>query len=271
MSDDFDDFIAKLHGSPDAATYHASRQAWLARLDEFETPFPVTTEAEYVRADAIRRILSHLACYTFNTEHPHNDRVWALETTWAAALVKFNRRLLIKNPDARLVARYLLWSYVFRGADPRAAFALARQHGVLRKRVHTDGRPPVLCVIGLDRAFGDNVFTVDRRGREHRRYGRTIGRQAFPVRRPLPWSGDDADVFLSTIPELDETYHLTDIGDFKHAARGSAFRREAQHRLFALLESVAPEAMTPAGTPPPAPARPVSTPCAVQLDLLAAA
>lgn len=270
MSDNFDDFIAQLHGSPDAATYHASRQALLARIDEFQTPFPVTTEAEYRKADTVRRMLSSLACYTFNTQHPLNDRVWALETAWAAPLVKFNRRLLIKDPAARLVARYLLWAYVFPGVDPRAVFVLARQHGVLRKRVRTDGRPPLLCVVGLDRAVGDNVFTVDRRGREHRRYGRTIGRQAFPVCRPFPWSGDDAEVFLSSIPDLDETYHVTDIGDFKHAARGSAFRREAQHRLFTLLQAVPPEAMTPAAAAPP-PRLPAPSPTAVQLDLLAAA
>lgn len=272
MSNNVDNFIAGLHGFPDADTYHTTHHAWLARLDEFETPFPVTTEAEYRKADAVRRMLSGLSCYTFNTRHPLNDRVWALESTWAATLVKFNRRLLIKDPDARLVARYLLWSFVFRGPDPRAAFVLARQHGLLRKCSRTDGRGPLLCVIGLDRAVGDNVFTVDRRGREHRRYGRTIGRQAFPVCRTLPWSDDDAEIFLATIPELDDSYRVTHIGDHKHAARGSAFRREAQRKLLALLDAVAPEAMGPAAQAPAAAAPPPQArPSATQLDLLAAA
>jgi|GEM_PF-4195964 len=269
MANDPDDFIAGLHGYADSVSYHAKNQAWISRLGEFETPFPLENEADYARADAVRRMLSSLACYTFNTQHSENKRVWAMERVWANAVGTYNRRLLIRDKNAKLVARYLLWTYRFADIDPRAAFILARRHGVLRAVPHQDGRPPAVCVVGLDRAVGDNVFTVDRFGRHHRRSGRTIGRQALSVLRPLPWSGSDAEAFLSSLPELDPSYHVTEIGDHKHAARGSSFSRSAKHCVHDLLEAVADHEMRVIAAPvSPSPIDDGSGP--LQLILLAA-
>lgn len=269
MANDLDEFLARLHGSADAASYHATHQAWIARLDEFEAPFPIKNEADYTKADAVRRMLSGLACYTFNTKHTEDKRVWALESLWGAAVAKYNRRLLLRNKDAKLVARYLLWTYRFPHIDPRAAFILARRHGVLRVASRRDGTQPTLCVVGLERAVGDNVFTMDRFGRHHRRYGKTIGRQALTVVRPLPWEGADAEAFLESIPELDPSYHVTNIGDFKHAARGSSFSRAAMRCAHELLRAV-PDGEMQVTVPPALPALPVSLPEPTQLQLLAA-
>jgi hypothetical protein len=212
-------------------------------------------------------MLSHLSCFTFNNQHPEEDRVWKLESVWAKVLKQYNRRLLIKDEDTRLVARYLLWRRYFLGVDARAAFVLARQKGILYRS--GEGRHSVgLYIVGLDRAVGDNVFTVDRRGREHRKYGRTIGRQALEVLQPLPWSGDEAAAFVASLPELNGTYRPTSIGDYKHAARASAFAWKAKETLHALLKAVPEQELVPAPTMVSPPAAAVSEPA--QLDLLAA-
>jgi len=244
MADAFDELIAGIHGYSDSASYHAAHRAVLARLDDFDAPPPIEDEQGYRRADEVRRMLSSLSCYTFNNTLPENDRAWALESAWAAAVAKYNRRLLIRNVDAKRIARYLVWNYRLVAADHQ------------------------LYVVGLERAVGDNLFTVDGRGRHYRKYPRTIGRQALEVQHALPWSGAQAQAFLASVPELDPTWYPTAIGDRKHCARPSAFTQAAKRALLDLLAKVTAQMLESAVSIPQPFSSPRSQP--VQLELAVA-
>ena len=74
-------------------------------------------------------------------------------------------------------ARYVIWSYIFRDVDHAKVLDHLKGSGLLRR--DADGR---VLVLGLSAKVGDNLFSVDRRGREHRRYVDTLGRQGFYVR-----------------------------------------------------------------------------------------
>lgn len=247
-----DDFGLRLsaHMSGETPAAYLNRQQYLLdHLDDLEQPSAPTCEEEYRHLHAIKSQLASLYCHTFNTEHPAFDRVCRLEDEYGKLLAAYNRRLLVKSRSHVLVARYLLWSRRFAVISKNAAFLVAREFDLLRKVRQDASAPWRLVVIGLSRAVGDNVFTVDRHGRQHRQHRRTIGRQAFAIEQSHAFTPQQWDEFLDGIPELDPTYREVYVGDRKHAVRGSAFTREAKREVFDILNSSWADQLKTAATP----------------------
>ena len=207
---------------------------WLAHLDRIDNPRAIVSEAQYQVAHKVKRMLAALYCLTFNDSHEAFERVSAMEGKYGEVMHSYNKSLLLKDRRAILVARYMLWNYRLTDC-PRTPFLVARAYGLLRKVSHVDGRMPTLVVIGLERKVGDNLFTTGANGRNYRTYNRTIGRQAFEICLESPFTGEEQAAFDASIPELDQTYHVTSIGDGKFCAKPSAFSRRALADLAAIL------------------------------------
>lgn len=226
------DFInalcAQAAGDASPAEYERRQQALLARLERVRVPFRIRDENGYRRARAIKSALCSLSCYTFNNQLAQDAEVWRLESEWGAELHRWNRRLLLKEPLDIAIGNYLLWNYRLRGQIPTPrVYETARERAILRRW----NDEPV--VVGLEKKAGDNMFTLDRFGRHHRQYARTIGRQAFW----LPgWQADsqtlcDTAAFVASLPELPEDYERVWVRDGKHCARPVRLRRRTLRLL----------------------------------------
>lgn len=237
MADDLKDFTTRMAAglsglSPEE--YVRLMEECVKDLGRFTPPKRLETEDDYRNAHKVKGLLCSLSCYTFNNKHPRNDEVWDLEAAWGALMARYNRRLLIKNPEAKTIARYLLWNRRYRDIAVEHFYKLLRNHGFLCRSV--DGG---CYVIGLVMKVGDNVFTVDDRGRHYRQYRHTVGRQAFRA-----WLIEDdlgkeaAKAFIATLPLLDETYYVTYIQDGKGCVRRIALRRSECHRILEMRDSL---------------------------------
>jgi hypothetical protein len=240
------------HPSQDPADREAAYERALSQLDQVCVPDLPTDETGYRRLTRGRAALSSLFCFAFNRSHPAYRHVSQLEDQFASLQARYNRRFLVADPSARLLARAHLWRYHFTDPDPRAIWVLARDLGVLAARRDPERGLLAPRIIGLQRATGDNTFTVDSRGRDRRRYLATIGRQAFYSERTLPVTLEQAQGFLATVPELDDLWGDVSVGDHKYGATGSrigfAHRRRLHEFLVGIphdvLEAALPRALT---------------------------
>lgn len=213
---------ARLEGDASGEAYVRDRQEALRHLDELERPPRIRNEEQYSGAREVKSLLASLSCFTFNTGHPENDRVWRLEALWGRALARYNQRYLIRDHETRAIARYLLWSRYWPGVDPRQVLDEAKRRAVLRKgKASGLGTPNAhLYVVGLEMKVGDNTFTVDNYGRHYRHYHRTCARQAFHLGEALDRAGIAAAAsWFADVPELGAAWTETAIGDGKFAAR----------------------------------------------------
>lgn len=251
--------------------YRARMEAELARLEDYENPAAPECEAQYLETDRIRRLLSSLACFASygTSECAHAMR---LEREYCELVSRYNTRLELPAGDDRALARYLLWPKIFVGIPAAVAFLEARDRGLLRKCVNPyEPCGYALFVVGLRCKVGDNSTRTDRKGREHRQFCRTIGRQAISVLGPMPYEGNELRDFMSTIPDLPETYFTARVGKCKGDIRPIGFSQKEQRRVFDLLRASAhrerPRILPEPAPAPPAPPRLAPAPLPVNGDL----
>jgi hypothetical protein len=241
---------ARLEGDASGDDYVRSRQEALQHLDALENPPRIADEKQYRYARAVKSMLASLSCFTFNTKHPEDDRVWRLESEWGRELARYNRRFLVKDHETRAIARYLLWPRYWPGVDHRQLFDEAKRRGLLRKR-RPQGRGDLdfcLYVVGLEMKVGDNTFTVDRHGRHYRHYNRSCARQAFHMAKPLDLAGpEDEATWLADVPALGENWTETSLGDGKFVARPVHLTRRERTTILRLFH---PSYRQPSTSPP---------------------
>lgn len=228
--------IIKYHTSEDEAQKVTSRyNEILEKLDSVIPAKPlIKSEEDYKKHRDIKHLLCSLACYTSNTKHPDSDKIWDLESAYGKEMERYNRRLLIKDSDAKTRARYLIWQKWFINMRHSELIKDVANDGNLAKVTNENGDIS-LFVIGLRYKIGDNTFRVDSKGREHRQYINTLGRQAIPVCLDAnaieKFTQCHADI-AAKIPELDETYYVTRVGDRKGLIKNIAFRASEQNAIF---------------------------------------
>lgn len=224
-----DELLTLLQGTE----HHAMYAAMLSDLDRFETPMAIKTEEDYARAYSVKSALCSLSCHTVNNNLPQNDRVWLLESVWGKALKKYNDRHLLKDSDDVFVANYLLAKRYYTAIDRNALLALAKMRGFLRQ---INGS---LVVVGLSKKVGDNTFTIDRHGRHHRNFIRTIGRQYFRL------SMQDVildESFFNDIPHVEDNFRETYLGDGKGLSKYPSIASDTYYRLCEILQKFATNA-----------------------------
>lgn len=178
-------------------------------LDMLSIPPVVETFEMYDSASKVKGFLCSLYCRTFNSDHPEFDRVSKLEDRWADAMFQFAKKQDVQG-HKRTVVRYLCWrSYYPNGIDTRRLC----DDAVLWGLVYRNGDAHV--VRGLHFKVGDNVFSVDSRGRQHRTYVGHCGLQVFYIQNPI------AKEILKgmNLPEMPKRYDVIGLYDGKGAAR----------------------------------------------------
>jgi len=242
--------------SPDVNEYRQRMKDQLAALDSLENPRRPECEKDFLEIERIRRDLSSLDCFAFNTSHPEQDRVTRLESEYCKLVSQYNKRRELPHGVDRSIGRYLLYGKRFNDIRTTTAWLEARDRGLLRKVVRPDDGRVVFYVVGLRCKLGDNVFTVDRRGREHRQYGRSVGRQAIAIVQTLPFEADQRDAFAQTIPDLDPTFHEVSIGDYKGCIRPISMTRKEVNAIFSAFQA-SPHETNPVIVPQPPASVPV--------------
>lgn len=231
--------IAELQALFDQDGPGASRFA-LKHLADWRDPPAIETEAEYTLAILRRRAASRAL-------HPvaHPSGLAPDEATLYATIRAIEQRLIAYNAHhelpvgpARLIARYMIYGRTFNQLDSRIAWMEALDAGILRK-AEIPGEPGAYSyfVIGLRYKVGDNTFTTDKRGRDHRQFVETLGRQAIFVEKSFPFSGDSAVEFASRIPDLSEHWHPTEIANAKGGIRPIAITSADLQSIYNLLSA----------------------------------
>jgi len=194
---------------------HETLISGVERIEKAVREFGVpSSEEDFLRGRRLKSMLSSLSCYVFNNKKGDEliDRVANLECELGGKLATFARRLCRKVPkDIKPLVRYVLWSRYYTREDRESIAVALTGAGVLYRK------EKAYLVTGLHLAVGDNMFGIDRNGREYRKYVMTCLPQAFYV------SGHWQEIFenLSVeAPELDEDlYCPTGIGDRKYCAK----------------------------------------------------
>lgn len=226
--------LAHLSGSEEADKINERYNSILRNFDKIFSQHPVIrSEEDYLACSQAKSTLCSLSCYTANTNHPDNDKVWDMEGVYGKAMEKYNRKILIKDKEAKIRARYLIWNYSYQAADQDAVLRDAAADGILVKKTEA-GITTQLYVVGLCYKVGDNTFRVDSKGREHRRYVNTVGRQAILVNL------SDVSSFvrnhpeiMDSIPELDDSYYTYSTGNGKNMIKEISFRHEEREYIIA--------------------------------------
>jgi hypothetical protein len=234
------DFSADLNASLAGATpgeYVQQMQQLIEQLDAFKSPSAPTNEAEYRQVWAIKSALCGLSCFTFNNKHPRDREVWELESVYGTLMYEYNRRLLITDAIEKQVANYVLQERHYVTHD-EAAFRALLRYLAQRDRLRSDPDAG-LCVIGLYKKVGDNVFSISGNRRHHRRYLDTTGRQAFPVGNHFQNLAQRE--FASNVPAIDDTYRVTFLGDAKGRARYPKLTRNTFNVLQQALRGAPPK------------------------------
>jgi len=199
-------------------------------------PPAIETDLEYALYRIRRSLLSSAENHAFNQKDEGlRTKLSKRLSQYESAMVAYNRMFELPQGDDRIIARYLLWGRYFMGVYDGAAWLEARDRGVLRKKRREDGAGFAFYVVGLRYKVGDNVFTCDSRGREHRQYANTIGCQAIFTQQKMPFSGERLEHFAASVPDLDPTFHETDVGDHKHCVKPLSVTRKEKTRMHELL------------------------------------
>ena len=209
----------------------ARARRMLALLPHIENVRPILTEDDYLAAMTVKSALASLYCFAFNNDLPEFKAVSAAEARWALAMHRYNQRFLISDPETRAVARYLVGNRFYARLDARLVVIDAKKRGILRRA--GDGR---ICVVGLYTKTGNNLLSVDDRGRQHRTYVDDIGRQAHLVGQRYEDAAEHLPGFCATMLALSRTYHVVDFGDRKGAARYPGLRSQERAAILRLFD-----------------------------------
>lgn len=233
------DLQAKLSGFDSIQDYTAKNDTIIKSLDKIEAVIDrakVKNLADFNKYSQVKYLLSGLSCYTFNTKHPQNDRVWELESKLGGKCARWVKSQTVKDSFTLTELAYFTWDCHY----PDDRFMVLRftkdllSKGLLWKSAKSGN----LMVTGMHKRVGDNVFTVDYRGREHRTYVGSMALQAFYVSSRI--SDMVKDDFIKRgevgeIPELPDYYDGVWCGDGKGSARHSRMTYKMRSTLQEVL------------------------------------
>jgi len=217
-ADDFiSDFSAHMAGFDSANEYHDKMKLLISHLEDFKNPGKIKNKTDLKRAWEIKSALCGLSCYVFNNNLSEDlgDKVSLYSNQWYNRIVAFNRTYLVKDSVSKALANYLLWNYYFSSLDPLRVLQIANKRGLLRRKGNE------VFVVGIQKKVGDNVFTPDRMGREHRHYLDSCGLQMFSLSNVYLKAIKANEAFIEEVPVVDEelNYRETYVGDGKGCAR----------------------------------------------------
>lgn len=201
-------------------------------LDMLENPAPIKDEETYRKYRGLSSTLCSLSCTTSNRSLPENDQVWSLEAQYNRRMHTWMKKTrLIQDPLTKVVCKLLSWNKIIVMYATSGHWAKLADHALANGALFKD-EDGDLVVAGFNYKIGDNVFSVDDRGREHRQYLNSASPQAFRLggspRKLLDDMGWARD---KIIPDLPEEYRVTYQGDGKGCVKNHRVSK-AEERLI---------------------------------------
>jgi len=208
-----DNLSAKMAGQT-TDDYIKTREKALTCIDKIEevvTKIKIKTFEDYNKGMKIKGVISSLYCYAFN----HNNNIWkkvgVVEDIIGKKIFNFAKRHKIKDSKVKTVCRYILWKRYYYKQNLEKIYQFLLKNDVLRQNGCS------FYIIGLHGKVGNNVFTVDDRGREHRTYVESCAFQAMYI---------NSSTFIEylnnrkeEIPRLEDRYSGVIVQDGKHCIR----------------------------------------------------
>lgn len=191
-------------------------------IDNLYPDKPIKTIEEYRLGRAMQSYINGMWCRASNAHvgRPFQDMITNTLNRIQKRLISYTKRQQIKDKEIGLLARYACATQYYPAANIEVILKKLHEGGVLLKEAQHDGTLR-FYVRGLRAKVGDNTFSIDRLGREHRQYVEVTVPQAFPVSlygQLQPMAGDDK--WYQSVPEMnDRDYHVTGFGDRKGSAR----------------------------------------------------
>jgi len=228
MSIEFiNDFTAKMNNTT-TEQYKNNLNQFLEKIDVLENAVNIAVIKnfeDYKKCSELKAILSSLFCFSFNNKLPEFEKIAKIESSLGKKLLDFVKKNTVKNSEIKTVVRYLLWGKYYSQQSFSKIYEVLKKHNLLRRQGDN------LCVIGLHYKVGDNLFTVDYNGREHRQYVSWAGFQAFYNK-----SGQFKQFIIDTdkwneIPELEDIYEITGLHDGKYAVRPIGLNKKERNLI----------------------------------------
>jgi len=216
--------------------YVARQNNVMENIDALAPDKKILNEERYERGLACKSAITSLWCYKFNNDIKNAEldkKVSLYDAGWGKALAAYNRKFLIKDKSVKSLANYLVWRYARKDLDTVKVLKAAIKYGILRKNEQGS-----FFVVGLIKKVGDNMFSTDRRGRDHRQYVDTIGRQAFRVNNYHKEVFANHKTLIAEIPMLHHLDNETYIGSGKGASREPAVKDIDLFRIMVEINNV---------------------------------
>lgn len=201
----------------DYDTYSAA----LVAIEQEYPDKPIKTDADLASAKALQSYLTGLECTAYNSgfDSAFKERLFNVKTRVQKRLISYTKRQLINDPKLSLLCRYALSDTYFTGCDHAKLMSIIHSAGHLMKATTKNGQVR-FYIRGLKAKVGDNTFSIDRRGRDHRQYLNVTVPQAFPVYPSGTTYTLDSHAFIKSVPDFEtDKYYLTSFGDGKGLAR----------------------------------------------------
>jgi hypothetical protein len=200
----------------------AVAEATVQAIDSLYPDKPIKTDEDVRVAKALQSYLNGLYCTASNRRYSDGviKAVYGLLCRVQRRLHNHTKRQVTKDPVLSLLSRYVCLGEAYTQADQAKVYAHLNEAGLLRKRTNRNGTATVY-VIGLYTKVRDNVYTIDRRGREHPTYLDVTLPQAHATGFPFRVGEKDSEALLNAIPEMSdsEDYSETFFGGGKGTSR----------------------------------------------------
>lgn len=237
MTDPIADFVdslsAVMQGFPSIEGYIESHEEFLAKLEAIDgrvKAVRVQSLDDYLQTQKLAAVLSSLFCYTFNKSKPEFERVGAIDRNLDKKLLQFAKHYdQAKSFESKALIKYVCWNQYYPNHDTEKIVGMLLQEGRLFCHV-SDGVWKAYFVSGMHLQTGDNVFTPDKKGRNHRCFNESWALQAFSVSNT--WHGVLEEMEATgkiTIPPLSAHYDRVFFGGGRHQARLMFTRREQKY------------------------------------------
>lgn len=189
-------------------------------LNDLENPSPIKNEETYQDYLTISRRLCSVSCTTSNHDLPENDQVWALEGEYNRLIHVWTKKTrIIKDPLLKAVCKLMSWDRYMPWYNTQQVWGKLADFALANKALYQDEQKN-LVVAGFNVKIGDNIFSIDSRGRDHRKYVSTVAPQAFNVNNTAMTALSESEWRRDKIiPVLPSEYVVTWQGDGKGCAK----------------------------------------------------
>lgn len=190
--------LLKDTGIKDYQQEYAARFSQLDQIEELVETIKINTFEEFKAVYALKGLTNSMWCFAVNNDLPEYDRISKVESIIGEKLLGFIKKSLIKDKEAKIVAKYALWGKYYTAQNLEKIYETLIKFDMIRRDTDND-----LYIIGLHYKVGDNTFTVSRSGNQRNYFDSCAFQAIAGISTHLQGFISDR---IEEIPYLDEAY-----------------------------------------------------------------